>query len=129
MCPLRAQHHSTCHSAKQLVFACSGSFGCWAYRRSWRPGNSFVLGVGKMGCLAGLSTQNPGTVHDAKSADKIVAIDGCPGECARKTLEAAGIEGFEHVRLAELELEKDKSPATDQRVAMVVHHVTQRLRG
>jgi uncharacterized metal-binding protein len=128
MCPLRAQHHSTCHSVKQLVFACSGSSDV-GHIADLAARELVVLGACKMGCLAGLSTQNPGTVRDAKSADKIVVIDGCPGECARKTLEAAGIEGFEHVRLADLNLEKDKSPATDQQVAMVVHHVTQRLRG
>ncbi|MCL4202543.1 MAG: hypothetical protein KJ000_08600 [Pirellulaceae bacterium] len=128
MCPLRAQHHSICHSAKQLIFACSGGSDV-GHLADLAARELVDLGIGKMGCLAGLAAQNPGSVRDAKSADEIVVIDGCAGECARKTLEAAGIEGFEHVRLTDLNLEKDKSPATDQRVAMVVHHVTQRLRG
>ncbi len=85
-------------------------------------------GVGTMGCLARLSAQDRNMKDEIRSADRVVAIDGCPSECVRKTLEAAGIDGFEHVRLMELESEQRASASLDQRVAMVVHHLTQRLR-
>ena len=127
MCPLQAQHHSTCRAAKVLIFACSGASDV-GHISDLAARELGSVGLGNMGCLAALSARVPGEISDATSADRIVAIDGCGGECARKTLEAAGIEQFEHVRLIELGLEKDKSPATQQRVAMVVHHVTQRLR-
>jgi uncharacterized metal-binding protein len=85
-------------------------------------------GVGKLGCLARLSARDERMEDEIRSADRVVAIDGCPGDCVRKTLEAAGIDGFEHVRLTELEVDPRRSAIVDQRVAMVVHHLTQRLR-
>jgi uncharacterized metal-binding protein len=127
MCPFFAQHHSTCRAAKVLIFACSGASDV-GHIADLSARDLASVGIGKMECLAKLSTQEPDMVDDAKTADRIIAIDGCPGECARKTLEAAGIKGFEHVRLTDLNLEKGQSPATQQRVAMVVHHVTRRLR-
>jgi uncharacterized metal-binding protein len=127
MCPFHAQHHSTCQAAKVLVFACSGASDV-GHLSDLAARELGSVGIAKMGCLAALNTGVSGERDRAKSADRIVAIDGCGGQCASKTLEAAGIEQFEHVRLIELGLEKDKSPVTEQRVAMVVHHVTQRLR-
>lgn len=50
------------------------------------------LGLQKVaiGCLAGLPT-NVGPVHGkTKAARKIVTVDGCPFECSKKVVEAAG---------------------------------------
>lgn len=127
MCPFLAQHHSTCRAAKVLIFACSRASDV-GHIADLSARELASVGLGKMECLAKLSTKGAEMVDEAKSADRIIAIDGCPGQCTRKTLEAAGIEGFEHVRLTDLKLEKGESPVTEQAVAMVVHHVTRRLR-
>lgn len=127
MCPLQVQHHSTCQAAKTILLACSGASEDGSVAdltaRALAMG-----GVGTMGCLARLSAQDGSMEDEIRSADRVVAIDGCPGECVRKTLEAAGIDGFEHVRLTELESEPRGAASVEQRVAMVVHHLTQRLR-
>jgi len=111
-----------------LIFACSGAsdVGHIADLAARELG---AAGLGKMSCLAGLSAEVPSIMNDVQSADEIIALDGCPLECVRKTLEAAGIKDFDHVRLTELGLKKGESPADEKRVAMVVHHTTQRLRG
>ncbi|MEN6333073.1 MAG: putative zinc-binding protein, partial [Phycisphaerales bacterium] len=55
-----------------------------------------------------------------KAASRILAIDGCPMDCAKKTLEQIGCTGFGHVRVTDLGMEKGKSPATDAGVETVV---------
>ena len=73
-----------------------------------------------MYCLAGIGGRVSGIMATTQAAEKILAIDGCPLNCARNTLEQAGLRGFEHFCLADLGLAKGSSPVTDDRVDMVV---------
>ena len=84
-------------------------------------------GVGKMSCLAGIGGRVSGIMEIAKSAQVILAIDGCPLHCARNTLERAGFTKFEHLCLADLGMNKGKTPATDEAVAKVVSRGKARL--
>jgi len=77
-------------------------------------------GVGKMSCLAGIGGRVPGILEIAKSATKILVIDGCPLQCGRNTMEHAGFKKFEYVCLADLGMEKGKTPPTDDAVAKAV---------
>ena len=54
--------------------------------------------TGKMFCLAGIGGRVSG-IMETKAAAAILALDGCPLDCARKTLEEAGFSDFEHLRL------------------------------
>ena len=54
-----------------------------------------------------------------EAAAQVVAIDGCPLSCARKTLEQAGFTEFTHVQLADLGFQKGESPVTEDRVLSV----------
>jgi len=51
-----------------------------------------TLGVGKIYCLAGIAAHIGGMVESAKSAKRLVAIDGCQVACAKKTIEHAGLK-------------------------------------
>jgi uncharacterized metal-binding protein len=51
-----------------------------------------MLGVGKIYCLAGLAAHIGGMVESAKSAKRLVAIDGCRVACSKKTIEHAGLK-------------------------------------
>ncbi len=55
-----------------------------------------------------------------EEAEKILAIDGCPLDCAKLSLEEAGVTEFKHLKVTDLGLEKGKSPATDENIAIVV---------
>jgi uncharacterized metal-binding protein len=46
-------------------------------------------GVAKMYCLAGVGGRISGSLTSAKAVNRIVAIDGCPLNCVRTTLEQA----------------------------------------
>jgi len=75
--------------------------------------------VGKMSCLAGVGGRVKGIMETTKSAQAILAIDGCPLQCARNTLEQAGFKKFEHLSLNDMGMEKGKTPATEETVAKV----------
>lgn len=51
-------------------------------------------------CLASISAGLPNVTNGAKNAKGIVAIDGCPMSCAKKTLEKEGFNLDEHLILS-----------------------------
>ena len=57
---------------------------------------------------------------NVRAAGRILAIDGCPKDCARQTLAHAGFTDVAHLRLTDLGLQKGSSPATEERVGEVV---------
>ena len=127
MCPRRTQHHSSSDSVKRLIFSCSGASDV-GHIADLAAREATVLGLGKMSCIAGLQ-QGPRSIRDdVENSPEILAIDGCGGDCVKKSLEDAGIKNFKHIQLVELGLEKDNSPANEENVAMVVHHMAQNLK-
>ncbi len=108
-----------CGKAPDLVFACSGGsdVGEIADRSARRLAAG---GSGKMYCLAGVGGHVPGILKTTEAAGSVLVIDGCPVDCGKKILEHAGISGFRHVRVTDFGIEKGKSPATDERITMVV---------
>ena len=48
-------------------------------------------GVGNLYCLAGIGAHIEGMVESARSSKRLVAIDGCPVACSKKTIEHAGL--------------------------------------
>jgi len=107
-----------CSAAPRLIFACSGAadVGAIADRAARKL---TAEGAGKMFCLAGVGGRVEPILEATRAASGILAVDGCPQDCARKCLEEAGFGGFGHLRVTDLGLEKGKSPATDERVAVV----------
>jgi uncharacterized metal-binding protein len=108
-----------CSAAPTLIFACSGAsdVGEIADHAARELRNQ---GAGKMYCLAGIGGRVSGIVKTTEAAGKVLAIDGCPLDCAKNTLVQAGFQRFEHVRLADLGLAKGSSPVTEDRVTKVV---------
>jgi uncharacterized metal-binding protein len=107
-----------CAGGERLIFACSGAADVGAIsdqaaRRLTKDGK------GKMFCLTGIGGRVPGILDKTKAALRLLAIDGCPLDCAKKTLEQAGFAQFEHVRVTDLGLEKGKSPVTEESISRV----------
>ena len=105
-----------CSGGPTLIFACSGAADVGAVadqaaRRLTRDGK------GKMFCLAGIGGRVPGIMKTTEAAAKVLAIDGCPLNCVKSCLEQAGFKSFAHMQLADLGMEKGKSPATEDRIA------------
>lgn len=117
-----------CCSGPQLIFACSGAadVGAIADRAARQLTQE---GIGKMFCLAGVGGRVSGIMKTTQAAEKILAIDGCPLNCVKNCLEQAGFKKFEHLQLADLELEKGKSPVTGDAIAKVVIKGKEILKG
>lgn len=109
-----------CSGAPTLIFACSGAADVGAVadqaaRQMTRDGQ------GKMYCLAGIGGKVGGILATTEGAAKILAMDGFPLNCARKSLENAGFTRFAHVQLTDLGLHKGKSPVTPENIQQVIH--------
>jgi len=110
---------NVCTAAPTLVFACSGAADVGAVS-DLAARELTAQGAGKMYCLAGIGGRVPGILKTTSEAEKILAIDGCPLDCVRLSLEEAGFTDFEHLKVTDLGLEKGKSPATEENIDRVV---------
>lgn len=107
-----------CSTAPTLIFPCSGGSDCGAV--SDQAARKLTTdGVGRMYCLAGLGGDVGPIIANAKAAGRILAIDGCNLDCAKKTIERAGLAVTAHLRLSDLGMEKGKTPANEANVATV----------
>lgn len=101
-----------------LVYPCSGAADVGEI--SDRAGR-LLSAEGKvwMSCLAGIGGRVSGLLANAKAAPALIAIDGCPQDCSRKTLELAGFTGIRHLRVTDLGFKKGNSPASVEAVRRV----------
>ena len=99
-----------------VVYACSGcsDAGELADRIARRLTRE---GVAEMSCLAGIGGRVKPLVRKAEGAARILAIDGCPLNCTRHTLELAGLNNFDHLELHTLGIRKGSCPVTEERIS------------
>jgi uncharacterized metal-binding protein len=64
--------------------------------------------IGNLMCTVGIGARAPGLMKSAEASEKIIAIDGCPVNCAIKTLELAGFKVDRHIIISELGIKKNK---------------------
>jgi len=72
-----------------------------------------------MSCLAGIGGRVSGLMANAAAAPMLLAIDGCPQDCAKKTLELAGFTDVKHVRVTDLGFKKGKTPLTEEAISQI----------
>jgi len=115
---MKTQPQCSCTTAPKLVFPCSGASDVGGL--SDRAARQMTLDLmGKMYCLAGIGGRVEGIMANTKEAARVLVIDGCKEECARKTMELAGFKGFQHLRLADMGFEKGKTRVTAARIREV----------
>lgn len=105
-----------------LVYPCSGSadvgeIADHAARRLDADDKAW------MSCLAGIGGRVSGLTANAAAAPVLIAIDGCPHDCATKTLQLAGFSHVRSVRVTDLGFKKGRTPATADAVQTVVQRV------
>jgi uncharacterized metal-binding protein len=108
----------SCSGNTDLIFSCSGAadiaeIGDRAVRALHKAGDA------KMFCLAGIAGKVELIEVNTRGADRILVVDGCDSDCARKTMEFGGFTGFIHLRVSDLGMEKGKTPVTEERIAKV----------
>lgn len=108
------------------MFSCSGAadtaeIADQAVRQVHRSG------AAKMYCLAGIGGHIEQIISTTRAAKSIVAVDGCPVDCVKRTLEHAGFKDFAHIRVTDLGMEKGKSAVTPERIETVAARVRESL--
>ena len=95
-----------CESSEILIFSCAGSsnVGQIANQAAIKLAQG---GVGRYFCLAGIGGHVSGMIESTKAGKMLIAIDGCPVACAKKTLEHAGFSIDEYVQVTNLSIEKN----------------------
>ncbi|HEX2956338.1 MAG TPA: putative zinc-binding protein [Chitinispirillaceae bacterium] len=107
-----------CTIAPKLIFSCAGAADVGeiadrAVRKLHKEG------VGKLYCLAGIGAGLNNFIEQTKGASKVLVIDGCPVDCAKKLMEKNGIQNFEFIRVTDSGLEKGKCPATEENIEKI----------
>jgi uncharacterized metal-binding protein len=113
-----SQAQCACSAAPKFIFPCSGAsdvggLSDQAARQMAKDG------TGKMYCLAGIGGRVDAIMANTQAAAKLLVIDGCSQECARKTLELAGFKQFKHLKLEEMGFKKGETPLTPARIRQV----------
>jgi uncharacterized metal-binding protein len=120
------QNSCSCSGGPTLIFACSGAADVGAVADQ-AARKLTADQKGKMFCLAGIGARVPGIMKTTEAASRILAIDGCPLNCVKGTLEQAGFKNFLHLQMADLEMEKCKTPPSLQAVGKVVDKACEML--
>ena len=95
-----------CQFTEILIFLCLG--GSNVGQIANEVGVTLTqTGFGKIFCLAGIGGHVSGMIESTKAGKMLVAIDGCPVACAKKTLEHAGFDIDEYVQVTDLGIEKN----------------------
>jgi len=104
-----------CNNVVNLIFSCSGGSDVGHVSDMVaRKLNSD--GIGKMYCLAGIGGRVSAILKTTEAADGILAIDGFPLDCAKKSLEEAGFRNFVHLRLSDLGIRKGEARKDDSAI-------------
>ena len=117
-----AQNNCMCQEAGVLVFSCSGAADVGEVTD--RVARKIAkCGQAKMFCLAGIGAHISGMIESAKAAKKIIAIDGCPVSCAKKTLEHVGFNVISHI-LKNMVFEKGKTEVNEANIEKIASIIT-----
>jgi len=110
-----------CEADEVLIFPCSGgsNVGQIANETAKRLTSQ---GVGGMYCLAGIGGHISGFAEATREVKKVVAIDGCPVSCARKTLEHADCPVTVHVIVTDLGIKKSSDFNLDDKEIVKVEN-------
>lgn len=105
------------------MVSCSGASntGCYADRVSRMLTES---GQTDMICLPKIAINDVKLIEKCKKCtNKIVIIDGCPLNCAKKILEDHGISNFIHINTTDFGITKGKTPLTDDKLNEMINHI------
>lgn len=99
-----------------LVYACSGASSA-AQMANHIAVKLDRLKVAEMSCIAGVGGDVKPLVKTALSGRPILALDGCPLQCAAKILARHGLKADKHLDLSELGVKKRKHEDFDPQEA------------
>ena len=115
-----------CNGGPDLMFCCSGAADT-AEIADQAVRTLHTAKEAKMYCLAGIAGGVELIVVNTQAANRMLVVDGCDSDCAKKTMEKNGFPDFTHFRVTDLGWEKGKTPVTDERIAEAANRLRQLL--
>ena len=105
-------------ASAKLVFACSGAadVGAVADQAARQLGKT---GKGEMFCTVGLGGKVEPILETTRAASTVLAIDGCPLDCAKRSLAEAGFDECLHLRVTDLGMTKGDTEISEANVSKV----------
>lgn len=116
-----------CEPNEIIIFSCAGSsnVGQIANQTAIKLAQN---GMGNYFCLAGIGGHVSGMIESTKAGKMVIAIDGCPVACGKKTLEHAGFNIDEYVQVTDLGIEKNHDLNLDlSSVGKATDHLASRI--
>lgn len=104
---------------RPLLFSCSGASGVGNIADS-AARRLDSMGAAQLGCLAGIGGRVLSHLAAARRAPELIAIDGCECNCARRTLEEAGLTCTIHVRVTDCGFAKGAAQCSEAGIRRVV---------
>ncbi len=115
---MTTQPQCSCQAAPKLIFPCSGASDVGGLTD--RAARQMTLDLtGKMFCLAGIGGRVEGIMEKTQGAARVLVIDGCDEECARRTMELAGFKDFQYLKLGMMGFKKGETRVTAARIREV----------
>jgi len=117
-----------CQASEVVVLPCSGGSNCGQIANQVAV-HLTEEGVGSLFCLAGIGAHIPSMIESARAAKRLVVIDGCSVECARKTLEHAGLSITDYIDITKEGIAKNKNfKLSQQDIFFIVKRIKQALK-
>jgi uncharacterized metal-binding protein len=93
---------------KRIIFPCAGQANV-GQLTNLAAVQLTEEGYGNIACVALLAIGTESLIENAKNADEVVILDGCPMLCAKKIAEAQGVTASQHLVMTELGITKGPS--------------------
>lgn len=106
----------------RTIVACSGASNTGCYTDTIAR-KMAAAGEAKMLCLARFSIDKPWAETAKKDIQNLIVLDGCPINCAKKTVEEAGIKNFNHLNTTDFGVIKGKTPVMPEKVEEIINHI------
>ena len=95
---------------ENVIYACFGGMsntGITTALASMEAVKELGLKKAVIGCLGGIPTNVAPVYGKTKAANRIITVDGCPFQCSKKIVEAAGVKIAESIVLTrDIDMEK-----------------------
>ncbi|MDW7732088.1 MAG: putative zinc-binding protein [Methanolobus sp.] len=117
----------SCGSDSVGIFPCAGASNVGQLSNALAV-EMHKMGTGNMMCTVGIGGRRAGLLRSAEGCERIIVIDGCPVNCAKETMEQAGIHIDRHILLTDLGIQKNKELDIDpSKVKEVLSKVSEML--
>jgi len=112
------------NSQKFHIVSCSGASNTGEYADKVAR-KLDEIGEANMVCLAKVAVGDQTLINKLNSQPdkKIIVLDGCPINCAEKTLGKEGITNIIHVNITDYGIIKGKTPVTEEKLYEVVKQI------